>query len=75
MTAQEKNVQTVPTGGNWVNKVGGSQVGPAFPTQEAAVAEGRVLAMQNHSEHVIHGTDGQIRDKQSYGNDPREIRG
>lgn len=75
MAGQRKDVQTVQAGGAWVNKVGGAQVGGAFETQDAAIAAGRQLAIQNQSEHVIHGKDGKIREKKSYGNDPREIRG
>jgi hypothetical protein len=75
MSAQEKDVQTVPMGDGWVNKIGGAQVGPQFPTQEAAITEGRKLASEARVEHVVHGTDGKIREKNSYGNDPREIRG
>ena len=75
MSDRATNVQTVPVGDGWVNKIGGAQVGAQFPTQEAAIAEGRQLAIQKHAEHVIHGRDGTIREKNSYGNDPREIPG
>jgi hypothetical protein len=75
MAGQQKDVQTVPLGDGWVNKVGGMQIGETFKTQEAAATAGRQLAMQNQSEHLIHGMDGKIREKKSYGNDPREIRG
>lgn len=37
--------------------------------------EGRFLAEDQNSEVVIHGRDGKIRDKDSYGNDPRDIPG
>ena len=75
MAGQQQDVQTVPLGDSWVNKVGGAQIGEPFKTQEAASAAGRQLAIQNRSEHVIHGQDGKIREKTSYGNDPRDIRG
>lgn len=75
MAGQQKDVQTVPLGDGWVNKVGGIQVGATHKTEETAAAAGRQLAMQNKSEHSIHGKDGKIREKKSYGNDPRDIRG
>lgn len=75
MAGQQKDVQTVPLGDGWVNKVDGAQVGETFRTEETAAAAGRQLAMQNRSEHLIHGKDGKIREKTSYGNDPRDIRG
>lgn len=75
MASPDRNVQTVPIGDGWGNKVGGTQVGETFRTQDAAVEAGRQLAMQNRGEHSIHGTDGKIREKNSYGNDPRDSRG
>jgi hypothetical protein len=75
MSGQNTEVQTVSLGDGWANKVGGIEVGGVYRTQEEAIAAGRQLAMQNHSEHTVHGKDGKIREKTSYGNDPREIRG
>lgn len=75
MPNQERDVQTVALGDTWVNKVGGMQVGGAYRTQAEAIEAGKQLAMQSRSEHVIHGQDGKIRDKTSYGNDPRNIPG
>ncbi|HWP91683.1 MAG TPA: DUF2188 domain-containing protein [Thermodesulfobacteriota bacterium] len=39
-------------------------------TQREAIERGRKLAIDNQSELVIHGRNGKIRDKDSYGNDP-----
>ena len=75
MAGQSKDVQTVPIGDGWANKVDGMQVGGVFRTQEEAANAGRQLATQNGSEHTIHGQDGKIREKNSYGSDPRDIRG
>lgn len=41
-----------------------------FPTQKEAIEYGRKIAINQKSELVIHGKDGKIRDKDSYGNDP-----
>lgn len=75
MAGQSRDVQTVPMGDGWANKVGGMQVGEVFRTQEEATTAGRQLATQNRSEHTIHGQDGKIKEKNSYGTDPRDIRG
>jgi hypothetical protein len=76
MAGHERDVHTVPLGDGWVNMVGGAQIGGTHRTQEAAIEAGRALAMQNRSEHTIHGQDGKIREQNSYGygHDPRDIR-
>ena len=38
-------------------------------TQKEAIQRAREIAKNQKSEVVIHGTDGKIRDKDSYGND------
>lgn len=40
------------------------------PTQGDAIGAARDIAINQRSEVVIHGRDGKIRDKDSYGNDP-----
>lgn len=44
-------------------------------TQKEAFERARDLAKQSGAEVSIHGVDGKIRDKHSYGNDPRNIPG
>lgn len=39
-------------------------------TQAQAIDAAREIARNQHSEVVIHGRDGLIRDKDSYGKDP-----
>jgi uncharacterized protein YdaT len=39
-------------------------------TQKEAIERAREIAIRQQSEVVIHGRDGKIRDKDSYGNDP-----
>ncbi|MBU1863905.1 MAG: DUF2188 domain-containing protein [Candidatus Omnitrophica bacterium] len=39
-------------------------------TQKQAIDAARDIAINHKSEVVIHGLDGKIRDKDSYGNDP-----
>lgn len=43
--------------------------------QSQAIERAREIAQNQRSEVVIHGRDGKIRDKNSYGNDPYPPRG
>jgi hypothetical protein len=47
---------------------------PSLPslhrTQAEAEQAGRQLARDNHTEFNLHGRNGQVRQKDSYGNDP-----
>lgn len=69
------NVHVVPRGNGWAVK----QEGRVTPisnhrTQGAAQDAGRRIAQRNESELVIHRPNGQIRDKDSFGNDPNPPR-
>ena len=72
-----KQVHTVPNSGSklkWANEVNGEVVS-RHHLKETAQAEGRKLAIQSEAEHFIHNKDGQIGQKNSYGNDPRDVKG
>lgn len=43
--------------------------------KEVAIAAGRQVAKEMQVEHSIHRADGVITEANSYGNDPRTIRG
>ena len=58
----------------WYNKVNG-RIATLHPTKRAAVQVGRWLARANQLEHTIHRKDGVITEKNSYGRDPRAVRG
>ncbi len=61
----------VPRDGKWaVRKAGSDRVTRTFETQREAVAAGRDIARSQGAELVIHGSDGLIRERRSYGNDP-----
>jgi len=68
-------VHTVPSSGQWANEVDGQKVGQIYDRKEDAVAAGRELAKGRREEHHIHNQDGTIAEKNSYGNDPRNIPG
>ncbi|MFS8978472.1 DUF2188 domain-containing protein [Cupriavidus necator] len=44
-------------------------------TQEEAIAAGTTAARRKHVELLIHGRDGQIRSRNSFGHDPRAVAG
>jgi hypothetical protein len=71
----KNNVHVVPSGGGWDVKVEGVGRMSHFPTQREAIQAGRSLARGNRSEHIVHGRDGRIRQRDSYGRDPFPPRG
>lgn len=65
-----KNQHVVPNGSGWsVKSAGASRAAKTFTTQRAAIAHGREAAKKQKSELYIHGEDGRIRARDSYGND------
>lgn len=66
-----KNIHVVPQNGKWAVRVEGSnQVLSTHLTQGAAIDQARIGAQRAKVEVVIHRPNGQIRDRDSYGNDP-----
>lgn len=66
-----KNQHVVKTSGGWgVKGEGNQKCSSVHDTQKAAIGSARDIAKNQKSEVVIHGRDGKIRDKDSYGNDP-----
>lgn len=65
------NQHVVPNGDIWqVKSEGSTRATKNFGTQKEAIDYARDIARNQKSELVIHGRNGQIRDKDSYGNDP-----
>lgn len=66
-----KGVHVTPRGGKWaVRSAGSSKASRIFNTQKEAVDLGREQAKRNSSELYIHGRDGRIRERNTYGADP-----
>lgn len=63
--------------GNWKGKrQDASRASVSAPTQQEAFERTRDLAKKAQSEVSIHrGDNGRIRDKHSYGNDPKGTKG
>ena len=67
----KKDYHVVPNGNEWaVKREGGERASSVHGTQREAIDSGRELAKRNQTELVIHRPNGQIRDSDSYGNDP-----
>jgi Uncharacterized protein conserved in bacteria (DUF2188) len=71
-----KNQHVVPQGKGWaVRGENNTRVTSAHPTQSEAERAARTIAINQRSEVVIHRPNGEIRDKNSYGNDPYPPKG
>lgn len=58
-------------GGGWVVRKGGTiKVTRTFINQSEAIDFARHISIKQGAELFIHGRDGMIRDKRSYGNNP-----
>lgn len=67
----KKNQHVVPHNGKWAVKgVGNSKYTSLFDLQKSAIDRATEIAKNNQSEVVIHNRKGQIRDSNSYGDDP-----
>ena len=71
-----KNQHVVKTHDGWgVRGENNTRNTQNFDTQRAAINRAREIAINQKSELLIHGRDGQIRDKHRYGNDPYPPKG
>jgi hypothetical protein len=62
-------VRTI-NGGWGVKREGADRASKVFATQAAAISWGRKQSIKDRAELVIHGRDGMIREKSSFGRDP-----
>jgi hypothetical protein len=66
-----KNQHVVKADEGWgVRGAGNERLTSTHKTQTGAIKAARDIAINQKSEVVIHGLDGKIRDKDSYGDDP-----
>lgn len=66
-----KGQHVVPKEGKWaVRGERNSKVTSVFDRQSDAIAKARQICKNQKSELTIHGKNGKIREKNSYGNDP-----
>ncbi len=67
---KNQHVTPHPDGGWQVKGAGNTRATVRTETQADAINIAREIARNQESELVIHRPNGQIRDKDSYGNDP-----
>jgi hypothetical protein len=71
-----KNQHVVPhKDGVAVRGAGNSKVTKVTDTQKEAISVAREIAKNQQSEQFIHRPNGQIRQRDSYGNDPHPPKG
>lgn len=67
----KNNQHVTPHKEGWaVTGEGNSRAASVHSTQREAINTARQIARNNESELLIHGRNGQIRARDSYGNDP-----
>jgi len=67
----KKNQHVVPTENGWgIRGEGNSRLTKISSTKAEAVEIARDIAKNQSAELFIHGKDGKIQDRDSYGNDP-----
>ena len=66
-----KNQHVVPHQGGWAVRGAGSQRATGvYETQQEAISRARAISRNQGSELLIHGRNGQIRERDSHGHDP-----
>ena len=71
-----KGQHVLPAGGKWsVRTSGASRASGIYATQDEAISNARVKARKDGTELYIHGKDGRIRERSSYGRDPNPPKG
>ncbi len=72
---KNQHVTPHPKGGWQVKGAGNSRATVRTSTQSQAASIARSIAINQGSERITHGKNGQIRAKDSYGNDPYPPKG
>lgn len=71
-----RNQHVVPHSNGWAVKGAGSErATKVVETQREAISIAREIAQNQGSEMLIHGENGRIRERNSYGNDPYPPKG
>jgi hypothetical protein len=74
--AKQGDVHVVPSDKGWRVEVEGStRPRSTHDTQAEAASAARKVARKNKSELLIHGRNGRVRDRSTYGHDPRRTKG
>ena len=72
----KRNQHIVPHPNGWaVRPERSAKSTSVHPTQREAIGAGRQAARNQGSELLVHGENGQIRERSSYGKDPHPPKG
>jgi uncharacterized protein DUF2188 len=76
MGAMGKNQHVVSHGDRWaVKEEGAAEPFAVFKTQNEAWERAKSIARKERAEALLHGRDGQIRERNTYGHDPSRHKG
>jgi len=71
-----KNQHVVSLGNRWaVKEEGAGEPFAVFKTQSEAWEKAKSIARKERTEAFLHGRDGQIRERNTYGHDPTRHKG
>lgn len=71
-----KNQHVVPHKNGWAVKgAGADKASSVHKTQKLAIEKAQSIAQKQKTELLVHGKNGQIRERNTYGNDPYPPRG
>jgi Uncharacterized protein conserved in bacteria (DUF2188) len=71
-----KNQHVVSLGNRWaVKEEGAAEPFAVFKTQSEAWEKAKSIARKERTEAFLHGRDGQIRERNTYGHDPTRHKG
>jgi hypothetical protein len=74
--AKKKPVHVTPRDDGWaVMREGNQRASSVHPTQKEAEKAARQAARKDHTEFFLHNRLGRIRERDSYGSDPRSSKG
>ncbi|MEC3766893.1 DUF2188 domain-containing protein [Cupriavidus sp. SS-3] len=69
------NIHVIASEFGWTVEHAGGGDGTTFPSQEEAICSGTAQAKREHVDLLIHGLDGEITERRSFGNDSPDIKG
>ncbi len=65
------NIHITPSHDAWqIKRAGGQRASAKFKTQAEAIQKATAMARSDSSELFIHGRNGRIRERNTFGNDP-----
>ena len=71
-----KGKHVAPSPDGWkVKSSGAKKASKVFVTKAEAIKYAKIIAKKQRAELFVHGKDGRIRERNSYGNDPFPPRG